>query len=168
MRSGHRTVLALTTVLGACAYGAATNIRAPLGATLTAGARTGAPVPLRVDPNARVILSTAAGLPTASYLPSQAQRGGALYEESCGRCHAAGQLIGQGFVETWNNRRLYDLYALVRATMPLDNPGGMKDGEYLDLIAYMLQANKHASGGADSLKADTVALRGTRIAVGAP
>ena len=168
MGRSHRVVLSLTVVLGACAYGAATNIRAPLGATLTSGAHTGAPVPLRVDPNARVILSTAAGLPTASYFPSQAQRGASIYEESCGRCHAAGQLIGQGFVESWNNRRLYDLYALVRGTMPLDNPGGMKDGEYLDLIAYLLQANKHTSGGADSLRADTVALRGTRIAVGAP
>jgi hypothetical protein len=44
----------------------------------------------------------------------------------------------------------------------------MKDGEYLDVIAYLLQANKHRSAGVDSLRADTVSLRKTRIAVGTP
>ena len=79
-----------------------------------------------------------------------------------------GQLIGQSFVDQWNNRRVYDLYALVRGTMPLDNPAGMKDGEYLDVIAYLLRANKHTSAGLDSLRADTVSLRKTRIAVSVP
>ena len=75
--------------------------------------------------------------------------------------------MGQGFVESWNDRRVWDFYALVRATMPLDNPGGMKDHEYLDVVAYLLQAN-HAPPGRDSLRADTVALRGTKIAVKYP
>ena len=70
-------------------------------------------------------------------------------------------------MENWNDRRVYDFYALVRATMPLDNPGGLKDGEYLDVVAYVLQAN-HATPGRDSLKADTLALRGTKIAVRFP
>ena len=51
--------------------------------------------------------------------------------------------------------------------MPLDNPAGLKDGEYLDVVAYVLQANHHAAG-TDSLKADTLALRGTKIAVRFP
>jgi cytochrome c5 len=162
------TVVALTTLLGACAYGAATNIRTPLGAVLSSGARTGAPVPLHADPNAKVILSSAAGLPAASFLMSQAARGSEIYEQTCVRCHEGSQLIGQGFVEAWNNRRVYDLYALIRSTMPLDDPGGMKDTEYLDLIAFLLQMNKHVSAGTDSLRADTLALRSTRIAVSYP
>ncbi|MFI5311339.1 MAG: c-type cytochrome [Gemmatimonadales bacterium] len=166
MRWSRWTVVALTTSVAACTFGAV-NVRPPLGAVLSSGARTGPQVPLRVDPNAKVILSSAAGLPAASFLPSQAQRGATLYEESCGRCHIGGQLIGQGFAESWDNRRVYDLYALIRGTMPLDNPGGMKEGEYLDVIAYLLQVNKHASGGADSLKADTLTMRSTRITVSA-
>jgi hypothetical protein len=63
---------------------------------------------------------------------------------------------------------VYDLYALVRSTMPLDNPGGMKDGEYLDVVAYLLQANKQQTDRPDSLKSDTTSMRGTRIAVSAP
>ena len=142
------------------------DVRSPLGAVLTPAARTGAPVPLRFDPNAKVILSGAAGLPPAAYLPSQAVRGAQIYEQSCNACHEPGQLIGQGFVESWNNRRTYDLYALVRSTMPLDNPGGLKDEEYLDVVAYLLQANHHTAAAApDSLRADTASLRATRIAV---
>jgi hypothetical protein len=77
-------------------------------------------------------------------------------------------LIGQRFVDEWNNRRVYDLYSLVRATMPLSNPGSMKDQEYLDLTAYLLQANHHAPPGKDSLAVDSLALRKTRIAITAP
>jgi len=143
----------------------ATDIRSPLSATLGPGAATGTPVPLRFDPNAKVIISTAANLPAASYLPSQAARGEKVYQSTCGMCHAAGELIGERFVATWKDRRVYDLYALVRSTMPLDNPGGLKDGEYLDVVAYLLQANKHAAPSADSLRADTTALRKMKIDV---
>jgi hypothetical protein len=51
--------------------------------------------------------------------------------------------------------------------MPLDNPGGLKDQEYLDVIAYLLKAN-HAPAGADSLAADTAALRSHKIDVHYP
>jgi mono/diheme cytochrome c family protein len=166
MRLSRWPALAGLVAVTACAT-VATNVRSPLGAHLSAGARTGPPVPLRVDPNAKVILSSAAGLPPASYLASQAARGRSVYEGTCGTCHGPGTLVGQGFVESWNDRRVYDLYAIVRGTMPLDNPGGMKDQEYLDVVAYLLQAN-NAPGGRDSLRADTLMLRKTRIAVRFP
>ena len=153
--------------IAACATASrpASDIRSPLTATLGPGAATGAPVPLHFDPNAKVIITTAANLPAASYLPSQAQRGEKVYQSTCGLCHAGGELVGERFVATWKDRRMYDLYALVRGTMPLDNPGGLKDGEYLDVIAYLLQANKHLSPGMDSLRADTASLRKTKIDV---
>ena len=168
MHARHRTLITISLALGAFACAAAPNVRSPLGAFLSPGARTGDPVPLRIDPTARVILSGATGLPAASFLPSQAARGREIYSRTCENCHAEGQLVGQGFVQSWNGRRVYDLYALVRSTMPLDNPGAMKDGEYVDVVAYLLQANKHAGGGADSLKSDTTTMRGTRIAVSVP
>ena len=166
MRMTRWTVIAGATIVAACAT-TATNVRTPIGAHLSASARTGAPVPLRADPNAKVILSSAAGLPAASYLPSQAARGERVYQATCGACHQPGQLVGQGFVESWNDRRVYDFYALVRSTMPLDNPGGLTEQEYLDVVAYLLQANR-APSGTDSLRADTLALRKTRIAVRLP
>lgn len=167
MRSSRRIAIVAIATLAACAVGTtSTDVLSPLGAHLSSAATTGAPVSLRFDPNARVIISTASGLPSASYLPSQADRGAQIYQSSCALCHGPGTLVGEGFVTQWNNRRLYDLYALVRGTMPLDNPAGMKDGEYLDVIAYLLRANKHASAGLDSLRADTATLRKTKIWVG--
>ena len=153
----------------AVACASAPNLRSPLGAYLTPSAQTGAPVALRADPNARVILSNASGLPAASFLPSQAARGHDLYTRRCTSCHGAGQLVGETFVQSWNDRRVYDLYSLIRSTMPLSSPGGLKDPEYLDIVAYLLQANKQAmTGPADSLKADSVSMRSTRIAISVP
>ena len=149
--------------VAACAA-TTTNMRPPLGAYLAADAKTGAQVPLRFDPNAHVILSRAAELPAASYLPSQAARGLAVYNGTCASCHEQGKFVGQQFVDSWKDRRVYDFYALVRGTMPLDNPGGLKEQEYLDVVAYLLQAN-HAPAGVDSLRADTLMLRKTKIDV---
>ena len=158
-----------TCVLGggyAIACASAPNVRSPLGAFLTPTAATGAPVALRAGPGARVILSNASGLPAASYLPSQAARGQDLYARRCNACHGAGQLVGETFVQSWNDRRVYDLYSLVRSTMPLSSPGGLKDPEYLDIVAYLLKANNQAmTGAADSLKADSVSMRAERIAI---
>lgn len=167
-RSSHRVAILLVSTVAACAVGTTTNVLSPLGAHLSPAAMTGTPVALRVDPNAKVILSTASDLPMASYFPSQAERGAQIYQNSCALCHGPETLIGAGFVAAWNNRRVYDLYALVRGTMPLDNPAGMKDEEYLDVIAYLLRANKHTSAAPDSLRADTVSLRKTRISVSVP
>jgi len=168
MRIRRRMMTATAIVFATNACASAPNVRTPLGAFLSPNAKTGAPVPLRVDPNARVILSGAVGLPAASFLASQAARGQQIYARTCDTCHGAGTLVGPAFVQSWNNRRVYDLYALVRSTMPLDNPGGMKDSEYLDVVAYLLQANKQATDRPDSLKSDTLSMRGTKISVSAP
>ena len=168
MKLGRWITSAVALTLVACAGASVSRVREPLGAMLGPGARTGTVVPLRADPNAKVILSSAAGLPAASFLASQANRGEALYKERCSSCHAPGELIGQRFVDSWNDRRVYDLYTLVRATMPLSNPGSMKDPEYLDLTAYLLKANHHAPLKSDSLVADTTSMRKTRIAVSTP
>jgi mono/diheme cytochrome c family protein len=168
MHATRRTIMASAILLATFACATAPNVRTPLGAYLSPNAKTGATVPLRVDPNAGVVLSGAAGLPSAQFLPSQAKRGEQLYTQSCGTCHGAGTLVGAAFVQSWNNRRVYDLYSIIRSTMPLDNPGGMKDGDYLDVVAYLLQANKQQTDRPDSLKSDTVSMRGTRIAVSAP
>lgn len=166
MRVSRGSVLVATALVAACAS-AGTNVRPPIEARLLPGAKTGPQTPLRFDPNAKVILSSAAGLPPASYAAAQAARGQKIYESTCGDCHGPGQLVGQGFVESWNDRRVYDLYAVVRGTMPLDRPGGMKEQEYLDVIAYLLQAN-HAPAGSDSLATDSSAMRKSRIAVKFP
>ena len=160
------SLIAAAIAITACAT-ATTNVRPPLGAMLTSAAKTGAPVTLRFDPNAKVVMATAGHLPAATFLASQAEHGHQLYDNNCGLCHQPGQLVGPGFVEQWNDRRIGDFYQLVRSSMPVDNPGSMKDDEYLAIIAYLLQAN-HAPAGADSVKADTAFMRNHKIAVHNP
>jgi hypothetical protein len=82
-------------------------------------------------------------------------------------CHARSQFVGERFVESWNDRRVFDFYALVRSTMPLTNPGGLKEDEYLAVVSYLLKVN-HAAAGPDSLRSDTLALRSRKIAVRFP
>ena len=138
--------------------------RAPLGARLTADAPTGAPIPLRIDPTARVVRSLVPNLPPATYWPAQADRGERVFTGTCLGCHARSQFIGQAFVEAWNDRRVSDFYTLIRSTMPVNNPGSLKDEEYLAVVSYLLKAN-HAAAGTDSLAADSGSVRGRRIAV---
>ena len=170
MRLPRRTLLVSIVAVGcASAAVATTNVREPLGAYLTPKAPTGAPMPLRYDSSAaaRIVWSSAANLPPATYLPLQAEHGEAVFKRTCAMCHAPTQFIGQQFVESWNDRRLFDFYSLVHSTMPLNNPGGLKEDEYLGVLAYLLKAN-NAPAGVDSLRPDTTALRGHKIAVHFP
>jgi len=137
---------------------------APLGAHLTPAAKTGPQVPLRFDPNARVVIATVPDLPAASFSAAQATRGEQVFDQTCAACHQPDRFIGPNFVDAWNDRRVNDFYSLVRSTMPVDNPGGLKDQEYLDVVAYLLKAN-HTTPTADSLSADTTAMRGHKISV---
>jgi mono/diheme cytochrome c family protein len=166
--------MAVAIVVVGCASAAATTSAspsavasgpyAPLGARLTAAAKTGPQVPLRFDPNAHVVIATVPDLPAASFSAAQATRGEQVFDQTCATCHQGDRFIGANFVDAWNNRRVNDFYSLVRSTMPVDNPGGLKDQEYLDVVAYLLKAN-HATPTADSLSADTTAMRGHKIAV---
>jgi mono/diheme cytochrome c family protein len=166
-RGCHWAVVVWTTISVGCASARAPAVPEPLGAHLTAQAPTGAPIPLRIDPNARVTRSTSPNLPAATYLPAQADRGEKIFSQTCAMCHARSQFIGQTFVENWNDHRVSDFYTLIHSTMPLNNPGGLKDEEYLAVVAYLLKAN-HAGIGADSLGADSVSLRKHRIGVSGP
>lgn len=160
------------TVVVGCASAAGStgdnNLRAtapaPLAANLSASAKTGATVPLHFDPNAKVVIATQPNLPAASFAGAQADRGEKVFDATCASCHQSDRFIGKEFVDAWNDRRVGDLYTLIRSSMPVDNPGGLKDHEYLDVVAYLLKAN-HAAPNADSLSADTTALKGHKISV---
>ena len=164
-RAGTRAgVLCAIVAIGCATAGgrASTSVQRPLGAHLTADASTGAPIPLHIDPNAKVVRSTAPDLPPATYLPAQADRGEKVFNQVCAMCHARTQFIGQAFVENWNDHRVSDFYTLIRSTMPLSNPGGLQDEEYLGVVAYLLKENR-AGIGVDSLGADSLYLRKHKI-----
>jgi len=135
------------------------DVRTPLGARV-AGAKPFAPVH---STQAFVIPSTA-GLKPASYASEQASRGQQIYQATCARCHPPGQLDGETFEVGWNERRVFDLYSLITNTMPQDKPGSLRDDQYLDVIAYLLQRN-HVPAGSVALSSDTASLKDARIDV---
>jgi alcohol dehydrogenase (cytochrome c) len=100
-----------------------------------------------------------------SYTAEQAELGQAAYAESCASCHGdnlddgefAPPLKGVEFRESWRGNAPGQLFALTRATMPQDRPGGLPQDTYAQLVAYILQENGSAPG-ETALPADPVAL----------
>lgn len=78
---------------------------------------------------------------------AQAESGAAVYESSCGFCHGdAGEgagnnppVVGDGVLASYADAG--ELLQYVRSEMPVDEPGGLSDEEFQDVVAFMLQAN---------------------------
>jgi mono/diheme cytochrome c family protein len=104
------------------------------------------------------------------YSDEQAQRGKGSYLKHCGGCHGA-DLRGEGFatpvagdefVETWIDRTVGDLFKRIRTTMPAGDPDSLETAAYVDIVAFLLQANKFPPG-KDELTADYDVLEKIRI-----
>jgi quinoprotein glucose dehydrogenase len=100
------------------------------------------------------------------YTAAQADRGAAVYAASCANCHGAGlegadmspALAGAGFMASWNDLTLGDLFERIRISMPADRPGTLSRQEMADVITHLLRANRFPTGTTE-LPADTPALR---------
>ena len=112
----------------------------------------------------------AQGVPVANgpYSASQAERGKAVYEQSCSTCHgsslrgganefAAPALAGPFFYEKWSGRPLGELFRYAVENMPPDQTR-LSESAYLDVFAYVLQVLKHPAGTTD-LTADSPAMK---------
>jgi cytochrome c len=94
--------------------------------------------------------STSSGI----YTREQSERGEVLYARACASCHGpslqggaqASPLIGSGFSASWEGRRLVELFELMRLSMPGDDPGSLTLQQNVDLLAYVLRANKFPAG----------------------
>lgn len=93
-----------------------------------------------------------------AYSAAQANRGKALYDQSCGLCHAADlsgadtgmpALRGDAFSNKWPLARTRDLYRFIRANMPPPEGEALPEADYLAITAYLLQANGHPAGPKD-------------------
>jgi hypothetical protein len=96
----------------------------------------------------------------------QAGRGEQQYQLHCSDgCHMkeltgsglAPPLAGDTFIQHWRGMSLNDLFTKVRTTMPLTSPHSLGDGVYIDIVAFLLDANGFPSGSTD-LAADETAL----------
>src|SRR5258708_2658774 len=88
------------------------------------------------------------------YTDEQAKRGEEVYKGECSTCHGkklegvedAPSLAGKSFVDGWDGLTVGALFEKTRKKMPRDNPGQLSRMQYLDAVAYILNANKFPSG----------------------
>jgi quinoprotein glucose dehydrogenase len=91
------------------------------------------------------------------YSAAQAARGKAIYAARCSACHGAGlegadvapTLAGPRFLDNWQGQSVGDLAGRIRTTMPLDDPGSLGPAQSVDVIAYLLEANRFPAGAAE-------------------
>jgi mono/diheme cytochrome c family protein len=100
--------------------------------------------------------------PRGAYTEAQAARGEATYRANCSSCHATSAHVGDAFVHAWDGRTAFDLFELIRTTMPIDNPGRLSREQYADIVAYMFKLNRFPAG-ERPLPADDEGLKQVRI-----
>lgn len=110
------------------------------------------------------------------YSEAQVRRGMAIYPSICGKCHgrllngapddpdmvSTPPIAGPKFLRDWDGASLATLLSYTRTTMPANNPGFLSDGEYADLVAYMLSMSG-ARVGETALSSDPGRLTGIVI-----
>ncbi len=110
------------------------------------------------------------------YTSEQADRGQIVYEGKCELCHGsmrsvtpdmAPLLNDYAFQTTWTDRSVGEFFEITRDTMPQDEPGTLSDEELVDIIAYVLSANRMPPG-EEPLPSDTEVLNEIRLGVARP
>jgi mono/diheme cytochrome c family protein len=94
----------------------------------------------------------------STYAPAQAARGESVFRRVCAECHVQSLFEGAAFRRSWAGRPAYDLFELIRTTMPQDNPGRLRRQEYADVVTYFLKLSG-ARPDTIELAADVDALR---------
>jgi len=79
------------------------------------------------------------------YTEEQATRGEDVFWNICSECHFEEDFAGP-FMQSWSGAMVKDLMDEIKATMPEDNPGGLEDSQYLDVITYMFKINGMPTG----------------------
>ena len=93
---------------------------------------------------------------TSAFTSAQADRGLLGYERSCSKCHQsdlqgsqeseAPALVGDTFSSHWGGQPIKELFDKVSTKMPADKPATLSANAYLDIVAYLLHANKFPAG----------------------
>ncbi len=126
------------------------------GPAATAAATVAATVALAVAGGLPGPITLAAQQPARDgiHTASQAENGRDAFTRSCAICHRTDlrgnfespPLAGPNFLSFWGDRTPRELVERIRATMPPDRPGRLGDQTYLDIVAYLLQANGAPAG----------------------
>jgi len=80
------------------------------------------------------------------YTSRQASRGARVFEDNCTACHDTARFRGSIFLENWTGQPLFNIFDLMRYTMPEDNPGSLKPQDYADVLSFFLSLNGFPDG----------------------
>ncbi|WP_116138274.1 c-type cytochrome [Trinickia diaoshuihuensis] len=120
----------------------------------------------------------AAGTSAPSFDRAQVAHGKTLYGSACAKCHGANlqgitapALSGPAFAPvSGSHLTIGGIYTYMSTNMPADRPGKLKDGEYADIMAYLLNANGYAPGSAkmtaDAARSSTTLLNAGPLGAG--
>src|ERR1700677_3786479 len=89
-----------------------------------------------------------------AFTAADAFGGRTAFRDNCVRCHGielgggenSPALVGANFLSQWAGKSAADLLDRIRRTMPTDNPGGLSNRQYTDLVAYLISANGFRAG----------------------
>jgi alcohol dehydrogenase (cytochrome c) len=96
----------------------------------------------------------AQGAAPGVYTEAQANTGATVYAQSCAGCHQpdlSGQneampLVGRSFLGVWRERTVAQLYTYTHGTMPRGAPASLTPDAYVQVVAFLLQANGAPAG----------------------
>ena len=85
---------------------------------------------------------------------AQVKRGQEVYRRSCSVCHldtlqgdsVSSPLVGPDFMNRFVGSSVHDMVTAIRGSMPQNAPDSLGDQAYIDLIAYLLNANGSPTG----------------------
>ncbi len=98
---------------------------------------------------------TAAASSAVTFTAEQTARGKLVYTRRCVDCHGStldngefggAPLNGSYFKGHWGGGSVAGLIAYTKAKMPPDGPGSLSDQSYVDVVAYLLDANGYPRG----------------------
>lgn len=116
------------------------------------------------------VSDAAATAAAPSFDRAQVAHGKRLFAANCAKCHGADlqgvtapALSGAAFAPASNSHlTIGGIYNYMATNMPADRPGKLKDSEYADLMAYLLNANGYPTTSAkltaDAARASTTPL----------
>lgn len=100
---------------------------------------------------------TAAAAPgdaPALYTQAQAAAGKQKFSDNCALCHgedlkglAGPALTGPHFASPKENFHVGDIFTIVTHNMPATQPGSLPHGDYVEIMAFLLQQNGYPAGG---------------------
>jgi alcohol dehydrogenase (cytochrome c) len=115
-----------------------------------------------------VLASVGAHAQEGPFTAEQAAAGLTSYQVNCAGCHRADlgglnearPLTGAAFMSVWRERSARDLIAYMQATMPPApaSPGSLGQAAYVNLAAFLLEANGAVPGGAPLTAAAAVVI----------